>query len=71
MSKEDRDKIKCITGVIKQIGEEYDGKAHRDLIIIEMEKMFGLDEDGIDVFINFLKRRGTIYEPNEGYYKLA
>lgn len=71
MSKEDRDKIKCITGVIKQIGEEYDGKAHRDLIIIEMEKMFGLDEDGIDVFINFLKRRGTIYEPNKGYYKLA
>jgi replicative DNA helicase Mcm len=69
--KSDRDKFRIVAQTIKQLEDEYNGKAPKQMLIDELENRFNMDEEKAEEVIRFLKRNGTIYEPKQGYYKVV
>lgn len=69
--KSDRDKFRIVAQLIKQLEDEYGGKAPKQMLMDELEDRFNMDEEKADEIIRFLKRNGTIYEPKQGYYKVV
>ncbi|MDD1774087.1 MAG: minichromosome maintenance protein MCM [Methanobacterium sp.] len=69
--KSDRDKFRIVAQTIKQLEDEYNGKAPKQMLMDELENRFNMDEEKAEEVIRFLKRNGTIYEPKQGYYKVV
>ncbi len=69
--KSDRDKFRKVAQVIKQLEDEYGGKAPKEMLLNELSDRYNMDEEKSDEIIRFLKRNGTIYEPKPGYYKVV
>lgn len=69
--KSDRDKIRLVQEIIKELQEEYGGKAPSNILITELADRYNMTEDKADDLIRVLKRKGIIYEPQQGYYKVA
>jgi replicative DNA helicase Mcm len=69
--KSDRDKFRKVSQVIKQLEDEYGGKAPKEMLLNELSDRYNMDEEKADEIIRFLKRNGTIYEPKPGYYKVV
>lgn len=69
--KSDRDKFRKVAQVIKQLEDEYGGKAPKEMLLNELSDRYSMDEEKSDEIIRFLKRNGTIYEPKPGYYKVV
>jgi replicative DNA helicase Mcm len=69
--KSDRDKIRIVVEIIKELEEEYGGRAPTNILISEMSDRYNVSEEKADEVIRILKRKGIIYEPVRGYLKIA
>jgi replicative DNA helicase Mcm len=67
--KSERDKIKLIMNIIKELGEEYDGKVPRDIIIEEASAKHNIGEDKAEQIVNKLHQQGMIIESGRNHYK--
>jgi len=68
--KSDRDKFRIVVQLIKQLEDEYGGKAPKQLLIDELGERFDMDEEKVGEVLRFLRRNGTIFEPKQGYFKV-
>jgi replicative DNA helicase Mcm len=71
MPKSDREKIRLVPQVIKELQEEYGGNAPKDILLNELSDKYNMDEEKAEELITKLKRQGSIYEPKQGYYKVV
>jgi replicative DNA helicase Mcm len=69
--KSDRDKFRVVTEVIGELEAEYNGKTPKTILISELEDRYDMSEEKVDDIIKVLKRKGLIYEPSNGYYKVS
>jgi replicative DNA helicase Mcm len=67
--KSDRDKFRVVQEVIKELEEEYGGRAPTNILITELEDRYNMSEEKAEELIRLLKRKGIIFEPQQGYYK--
>lgn len=70
-SKSERDKINIIIDVIKELSDEYEGSAPKNIVYAELADKYNVDEEKVDEVINMLKSKGVIYEPTSDHYKVA
>ena len=70
-AKSDRDKIRLVTEIIGELGEEYGGRTPKNILITEMSDRYNMSEEKAEEIIKILKRKGIIFEPQQGYYKIA
>jgi len=70
-AKSDRDKIRLVTEIIGELGEEYGGRTPKNILITEMSDRYNMSEEKAEEIIKILKRKGIIFEPSQGYYKIA
>ncbi|AXV40715.1 minichromosome maintenance protein MCM [Methanobacterium sp. BAmetb5] len=69
--KSDRDKIRVVQEIIKELEEEYGGRAPTNILITEMRDRYNMSEEKVEDLIRQLKRKGIIYEPQQGYLRVA
>jgi len=69
--KSDRDKFRVVQEVIKELEEEYGGRAPKNILITELSDRYNMSEEKAEELIRVLKRKGIIYEPYAGYLKVA
>jgi replicative DNA helicase Mcm len=69
--KSDRDKFRVVTEVIGELEAEYNGKTPKTILISELEDRYNMSEEKVEDIIKVLKRKGLIYEPSNGYYKVS
>ncbi len=67
--KSERDKIKLIMNIIKELGDEYDGKVPKDIIIEEASAKHNIGEDKAEQIVNKLHQQGMIIESGRNHYK--
>jgi|GEM_PF-3493394 len=67
----DRDKIRVVQTIIKELEEEYGGRAPANLVITAMRDSYHMSVKQIEDLIRQLKRKGVVYEPQEGYLRCA
>ena len=70
-AKSDRDKIRIVTEVIGELGEEYGGRTPKNILITEMSDRYNMSEEKAEEIIKILKRKGIIFEPQQGYLKVV
>lgn len=70
MPKSDREKIRLVPQIIKELEEQY-GQASKDILLNELSEKYNMDEEKVEELITKLKRQGVIYEPKQGYYKVV
>ena len=70
-AKSDRDKIRIVTEVIGELGEEYGGRTPKNILITEMSDRYNMSEEKAEEIIKILKRKGIIFEPQQGYLKIV
>ena len=70
-SKSERDKINIIIDVIKELSDEYEGSAPKNIVYAELADKYNVGEEKVDEVINILKSKGVIYEPTSDHYKVA
>lgn len=70
-SKSERDKINIIIDVIKELSDEYEGSAPKNIVYAELADKYNVGEEKVDKVINMLKSKGVIYEPTSDHYKVA
>lgn len=70
-SKSERDKINIIIDVIKELSDEYEGSAPKNIVYAELTDKYNVGEEKVDEVINMLKSKGVIYEPTSDHYKVA
>jgi replicative DNA helicase Mcm len=70
-AKSDRDKIRIVTEVIGELGEEYGGRTPKNILITEMSDRYNMSEEKAEEIIRILKRKGIIFEPAQGYLKIV
>ena len=70
-SKEDRVKIRIVTEVFDEIGGEYRGRVPKNILINEMSERNNINEEMAEEIIRILKRKGIIFEPQQGYLKVV
>ncbi len=70
-AKSDRDKIRIVTEVIGELGEEYGGRTPKNILITEMSDRYNMSEEKAEDIIKILKRKGIIFEPQQGYLKVV
>ncbi len=71
MPKSDREKIRLVPQIIKELQEEFGGNAPKDILLNELSDKYNMDEEKAEELITKLKRQGSIYEPKQGYYKVV
>ncbi len=71
MPKSDREKIRLVPQIIKELQEEYGGNAPKEILLNELSDRYNMDEEKVEELISKLKRQGSIYEPKQGYYKVV
>ncbi|MBP2046483.1 minichromosome maintenance protein MCM [Methanobacterium aggregans] len=69
--KSDRDKIRAVSEVIGELEEDYGGRTPKNILISELADRYNMSEEKADEILRVLKRKGVIYEPQQGYYKVA
>ena len=69
--KSDRDKIRIVTEVLGELGEEYGGRTPKNILITEMSERYNMSEEKADEILRILKRKGIIFEPQQGYLKIV
>ncbi len=69
-SKSQRDKIKVLRDIIRELEREHGGKAPIEYIYNKGEEN-GISRDTAEELISKLKQQGDIYEPTAGFIKLA
>lgn len=69
--KSERDKIRVVSEVIGELEEEYGGKTPKNILISELADRYNMSEEKAEEILRVLKRKGVIYEPQQGYYKVA
>lgn len=69
--KSDRDKMRVVTEVIGELEEEYNGKTPKNILISELSDRYNMSEEKAEDILKVLTRKGIIYEPQNGYYKVA
>lgn len=67
----DRDKFRIIINLIKELEEEYGGRVPKQILFDDLKKRFNFDEKKVDTVIRLFKRTGKVYEPKQGFYKVA
>lgn len=70
-SKSERDKINIIIEVIKELCDEYDGNAPKNIIYAELSDKYNVGENKVDEVISMLKAKGVIYEPKSDHFKVS
>jgi len=70
ISRSQKDKIKIITDIIREINNEIDAPAPLEEIISRAEQE-GIDKDTVESLIIKMRREGIIFEPKHGRYKLT
>ena len=70
-SKSDRDKIRIVTEVIGELSVEYGGRTPKNILITEMSNRYNVDEEKTEEILRILKRKGIIFEPQQGYLKIC
>ncbi|MCD4798439.1 MAG: AAA family ATPase, partial [Methanosarcinales archaeon] len=68
MAKSQRDRVKLIRDIIRELQQEHEGKAPKDEVIQRASEA-GIDEDKAEDLIKRLKKEGAIFEPRNGYLK--
>ncbi|MBM4240340.1 MAG: minichromosome maintenance protein MCM [Euryarchaeota archaeon] len=66
-----RDKLRTVIVVIRELEEVYDGKAPIEILINEMTDRYNISEEKTKEIIRVLKNKGEIYEPQQGYLRMA
>jgi replicative DNA helicase Mcm len=69
--KSERDKIRVVSDVIGELEDEYGGKTPKNILISELADRYNMSEEKAEEILRVLKRKGVIYEPQQGYYKVA
>ena len=70
-AKSDRDKIRIVTEVLGELGEEYGGRTPKNILITEMSERYNMSEEKAEEILRILKRKGIIFEPQQGYLKIV
>lgn len=70
-AKSDRDKILIVTEVLGELGEEYGGRTPKNILISEMSDRYNMGEEKAEEILRILKRKGIIFEPQQGYLKIV
>jgi replicative DNA helicase Mcm len=69
ISHSQKDKMRILTGVIKNISNQQDYASMRDIKTRALDE--GMDEKTIDDMMAKMIRQGIVYEPKRGQYKLT
>lgn len=69
--KSDRDKIRLVVEVTKELEEEYGGNAPINVLTTELSDRYNISEEKVEEVIRILKQKGIIYEPKPGYLRVA
>jgi len=69
--KSDREKMRLIPQVIKELQDEYGDQAPKSIILTELKERLNMDEEKAESMLNQLRRAGVIYVPKQGYYKVV
>jgi hypothetical protein len=67
----DRKRIRTMTEVIGELGEEYGGETPKNVLITKMSDRYNMSEEKVEEIIKILKRKGIIFEPKPGYLKIV
>ncbi|MCI5867783.1 MAG: minichromosome maintenance protein MCM [Methanosphaera sp.] len=67
--KSERDKFNIVTKVIKELEDEYDGFAPRNVLYLKLSDDHNIEEPDAEKFINILKSKGVIFEPTPDKFK--
>jgi len=71
MPKSDREKIRLVPQIIKQLEDEFGRDTPKEILLNELSDKYNIDEEKVEELLTKLKRQGIIYEPKHGYYKVA
>ncbi len=69
--KSDRDKMRVVTELIGELEDDYNGRTPKNILISELSDRYNMSEEKAEDMLKILKRKGIIYEPQQGYYKVA
>jgi len=69
--KSERDKFNILIELIKELEEEYGGKAPTNILKSEMLDRYNISEEKVEELLRFLQEKGVIFEPNRGYVKIV
>lgn len=69
-TKSQRDRIKLLRDIIRDLASEHGGMAPEDEVLAEAEDR-GIDRSKAEEIIKRLKQQGDVYSPNPGYYRLT
>jgi replicative DNA helicase Mcm len=69
--KSERDKFRVLIEVIKELEDEYSGRAPTNILISEMADRYNVSEEKAEEVIRVLKHKGVIFEPSRGYLKIV
>lgn len=69
--KSERDKFNILIELIKELEEEYGGKAPTNILKSEMLDRYNISEEKVEELIRFLQEKGVIFEPQRGYVKIV
>ncbi|MCD7781699.1 MAG: minichromosome maintenance protein MCM [Methanosphaera sp.] len=70
-SKSERDKINIATEVIKELSEEYEGKAPKAIVFAELSDRYNIGEAEAEKLISMLKSKGIVYQPTDDHYGMT
>jgi len=63
--------IKIVINIIAEIAEEYGGRTPKIILATQLSDRYNMDEETVERTIKTLKRKGIIFEPQQGYLKIA
>lgn len=69
--KSERDKFNILIELIKELEEEYGGKAPTNILKSEMLDRYNISEEKVEEILRFLQEKGVIFEPQRGYVKIV
>jgi len=69
LSKEERDIIQTVRGIIGDIEDEFDEGAPLDIVVEKVEEEIGLGEAKEEHYVEMLKQRGEVYEPRTDHLR--
>lgn len=69
--KSERDKLRVLVNMIKDLEEEYGDNAPKNVLISEMIDQHNISEEKVEEIIRQLKHKGVIFEPASGYLKIV
>ncbi len=69
--KSERDKFRILIEVVRELEEEYGGRAPTNILISEMADRYNVSEEKVEEVVRILKHKGVIFEPSRGYLKVV